>query len=86
MNEYELRMVSYRAIVNNLIVKSTSCKLTGEEAMFKETALACFNEDLKSVIRIMEHNRKNLEKGLADGTFEKTSGKDPHQGSIDEEP
>ena len=82
----EMKMATYRAMANNLIVKSTSKKLTAEEALFKETALATFREDLRIHMMILEHNRKNLEKELADGTFDETTGGGSRQGTPDEEP
>lgn len=77
----EIKMATYRAMANNLIVKSTSKKLTAEEALFKETALATFREDLRIHMMLLEHNRAQIEKGLADGTFDETPGGSPPEGT-----
>lgn len=74
MDEHELKMVSYRAMTNNLIVKSTTKTLSGEEAMFKETALACFSEDLRVHHLLLRRNRENLERAMEDGTFDEITG------------
>ena len=75
----ELKMVNYRVIVNNLIMKSMTKNLTGEEALFKETALAVFREDLRIHMLILERNREQLEKGLANGTFDEITGGDSQE-------
>ena len=86
MNEYEIKMISYRAMTNNLIVKSTSKKLSAEEALFKETALNCFTEDLRVAVLLMERQRKQLEKDMEDGTFDQIAGGGSQQGSSITEP
>jgi len=86
MNEHEIKMISYRAMTNNLIVKSTSKKLSAEEALFKETALNCFTEDLRVAVLLMERQRKQLEKDMEDGTFDQIAGGGSQQGSSITEP
>ncbi len=86
MDEHELRMASYRNITNNLIVKSMTKTLSGEEALFKETSLAYFAEDLRVLMLFAERNRKQLEKDLENGTFDKSTGGSTPEGASSEEP
>ncbi len=82
----EIKMGTYRAMANNLIVKSTGKTLTKEETLFKETALATFREDLRIHMMLLDHNRRNLERGIADGTFDEATRGSPPEGASSKEP
>ena len=86
MDEILARMMTYRAIVNNLIVKSQTHKLSEEELLFRDTGLAVFREDLRIHLMLLERQRENLERGMADGTFNEATGGGSQQGSSVEEP